>query len=138
MHWEIALTLRPGTRLKTRGPGKFNGTEEPLLVLGERRHSATHDMQFIYPMREANPHSFTEIRSYLVWHGVDYSWYKNIRQPTDVLRTPGPPQFLRGLLPRVGFRRGARCRFQGSAGEENMELRRRRRRAHLDGSADGS
>ena len=41
-------------------------------------------MQFIYPMREANPHSHTEIWTYPVWKGVDYSWYKNMRQMTSL------------------------------------------------------
>jgi tetratricopeptide (TPR) repeat protein len=45
---------------------------------------ATEDMQFIYPMREVNPHSHGAVWTYPLWKGVDYSWYKNIRQPTSL------------------------------------------------------
>jgi len=41
-------------------------------------------MQFVYPMREANPHVRGEVWSFPLHNGVDYSWYKNVRQPTSL------------------------------------------------------
>jgi len=86
MHWEVALTLRPGAARLEQQVTLFNPT--PLSNLywywANAAVPATDDMQFIYPMREANPHSRTEIWTYPVWKGVDYSWSKNVRQPTSL------------------------------------------------------
>jgi tetratricopeptide (TPR) repeat protein len=86
MHWEVALTLRPGQGRLEQRVTLFNST--PLTNLywywANAAVPATSDMQFIYPMREVNPHSRSEIWTYPLWKGTDYSWYKNIRQPTSL------------------------------------------------------
>ncbi len=86
MHWEVALTLRPGQARLEQHVTLFNSTPLDNLYWywANAALPATEDMQFIYPMREATPHSRTEVWSYPVWQGVDYSWYKNIRQPTSL------------------------------------------------------
>jgi tetratricopeptide (TPR) repeat protein len=86
MHWEVALTLHPGEARLEQHVTLFNSTPLDNLYWywANAAVPATQDMQFIYPMREANPHSRTEIWSYPVWKGVDFSWYKNIRQPTSL------------------------------------------------------
>ena len=86
MHWEVALTLRPGQARLEQRVTLFNGTPTTNLYWywANAAVPATEDMQFIYPMREVNPHSRTEIWTYPVWQGVDYSWYKNVRRPTSL------------------------------------------------------
>jgi tetratricopeptide (TPR) repeat protein len=86
MHWEVALILRPGAARLEQQVTLFNDTptENLFWYWANAAVPATEDMQFIYPMREVNPHSRTEIWSYPVWKGVDYSWYKQIRQPTSL------------------------------------------------------
>ncbi len=86
MHWEVALTLRPGQARLEQHVALFNCTplERLYWYWANAAVPATEDMQFIYPMREANPHSRSEVWSYPVWQGVDYSRYKNIRQPTSL------------------------------------------------------
>ncbi len=86
MHWEVALTLRPRQARLEQRVTLFNSTPLDNLYWywANAAVPATRDMQFIYPMREANPHSRSEIWSYPVWEGVDYSWYKNFRQPTSL------------------------------------------------------
>jgi tetratricopeptide (TPR) repeat protein len=86
MHWEVALTLRPGEARLEERVTLFNDTPVTNLYWywANAAVLATEDMQFIYPMREANPHSHGAIWSYPLWKGVDYSWYKNIRQPTSL------------------------------------------------------
>ncbi len=85
MHWEVALTLRPGTARVEQHVTLFNPTPEPNLYWywANAAVPATPDMQFIYPMREAFPHSLS-VWSYPLHDGVDYSWYKNVRQPTSL------------------------------------------------------
>ena len=85
-HWEVALTLRRGQARLEQRVTLFNSSPLPQLYWywANAAVPATRDMQFIYPMREVNPHSRTEIWSYPVWKGVDYSWYKNIPQPTSL------------------------------------------------------
>jgi tetratricopeptide (TPR) repeat protein len=86
MHWEIWLTLRPGQAFLEQKVILFNSTALPQLYWfwANAAVPATQDMQFIYPMREVNPHSHTEIWTYPVWQGVDYSWYRNFPQPTSL------------------------------------------------------
>lgn len=86
MHWEVALTLRPRQARLEQSVTLFNPTpvENLYWYWANASVAATEDMQFIYPMREANPHSRVEIWTYPVWNGVDWSWYKNIRQPTSL------------------------------------------------------
>jgi len=64
----------------------FNGTPTTNLhwYWATAAVPATDDMQFIYPMREVNPHSHTEVWTYPVWQGVDRSWSKNVRRPTSL------------------------------------------------------
>jgi tetratricopeptide (TPR) repeat protein len=86
MHWEVALTLRPGQARLEQHVTLFNdtGLTNPYWYWANTAVPATDDMRFIYPMREANPHSHEEIWSFPLHDGVDYSWYKNIRQPTSL------------------------------------------------------
>jgi len=86
MHWEVALTLRPGQARLEQQVTLFNAT--PLTNLywfwANAAVPATDDMQFIYPMREAYPHSRDVVWTYPIYKGVDYSWYKNVRAPTSL------------------------------------------------------
>ena len=86
MHWEIWLTLRPGQARLEQKVVLFNNTALPQLYWfwANAAVPATQDMHFIYPMREVNPHSHTQIWTYPVWKGVDYSWYRNFPQPTSL------------------------------------------------------
>ncbi|MGE5204637.1 MAG: DUF5107 domain-containing protein [Chlamydiota bacterium] len=86
MHWEVWLTLRAGQRRLEQKVILFNNTALPQLYWfwANAAVPATQDMQFIYPMREVNPHSHTQIWNYPVWQGVDYSWYRNFPQPTSL------------------------------------------------------
>jgi len=86
MHWEVALTLRPGQARLEQHVTLFNAT--PLTNLywfwATSAVPASDDMQFIYPMREAYPHTKGVVWSYPVQAGVDYSWYKSVRAPTSL------------------------------------------------------
>ena len=86
MHWEVALTLRPGEARLEERVTLFNSTPVTNLYWywANAAVPATEDMQFIYPMREANPHSHSAIWTYPIWKGVDCSWYKDIREPTSL------------------------------------------------------
>ncbi|HEV2424229.1 MAG TPA: DUF5107 domain-containing protein [Terriglobia bacterium] len=86
MHWEVALTLRPGQGRLEQHVTLFNSTPLPNLYWywANAAVPATEDMQFVYPMRKANPHALGEVWTYPVSHGIDYSRYKNIRQPTSL------------------------------------------------------
>lgn len=86
MHWEVALTLRPGQARAEEHVTLFNST--PLTNLywfwATTAVPATEDMRFIYPMREAYPHTKGVVWSYPVHDGSDWSWYKNVREPTSL------------------------------------------------------
>ena len=86
MHWEVALTLRPGLARLEQQVTLFNAT--PLSNLywywANAAVPATEDMQFIYPMRQVNPHERGVLWSYPLHDGVDYSHSKNVRQPTSL------------------------------------------------------
>ena len=86
MHWEVALTLHPGEARLEQRVTLFNPT--PLTnrywYWANAAVPATDNMQFIYPMREAYPHARWPVFTYPVYESVDYSWYKNVRQPTSL------------------------------------------------------
>ena len=80
MHWEIAITLRPNTARVEEGVTLFNSTPLNHLYLFWTNSAvkATHDLQYIYPMRETiYDDPFAIAQSWPVWKGVDQSWYKN-------------------------------------------------------------
>ena len=86
MYWEVALTLHPGEARLEQHVTLFNPT--PLTnrywYWANAAVPATDDMQFVYPMREAYPHARWPVFTFPVYQGVDYSWYKNVRQPTSL------------------------------------------------------
>ncbi len=86
MHWEVALTLRPGVARLEAHVTLFNPTPIPKLYWwwANTAVPATEDMQFIYPMRLVNPHSHTQIWTFPTWKGVNYSWYKDVHQATSL------------------------------------------------------
>jgi tetratricopeptide (TPR) repeat protein len=86
MHWEVALKLRPGLARLEQQVTLFNCTPRANLYWywANAAVPATDDMQFIYPMREAIPHMRGVVWSYPFHNGVDYSWYKNVREPTSL------------------------------------------------------
>lgn len=86
MHWEVELTLHPGQARLEQRVTLFNdtGLAHPYWYWANAAVPATDDMRFIYPMREANPHSHEEIWSFPLHDGTDYSWYKDVRKPTSL------------------------------------------------------
>lgn len=86
MHWEVALTLRPGEARLEQRVTLSNPTPLPerYWYWANAAVPASDDMQFIYPMREAYPHARWPVFTYPVYKGVDYSWYKNVRQATSL------------------------------------------------------
>ncbi|MBI1941179.1 MAG: DUF5107 domain-containing protein [Acidobacteria bacterium] len=86
MHWEVAMTLRPGQARLEQHVTLINVT--PLTHLywfwATTAVPASNDMRFIYPMREAYPHTKGVVWSYPLHNGVDYSWSKEVREPTSL------------------------------------------------------
>jgi Tfp pilus assembly protein PilF len=86
MHWEVALTLRPGVAHLEQHVTLFNATPLPGLYWwwANAAVPGTDDMQFIYPMRLTNPHSHTEIWTFPMWKEVNYTWYKDVHHATSL------------------------------------------------------
>ncbi|MBZ5543909.1 MAG: DUF5107 domain-containing protein, partial [Acidobacteriia bacterium] len=86
MHWEVALTLRRGEARLGQHVTLYNCQPLPHLYWfwATAAVPATEDMQFIYPMREAIPHSKGVVWSYPIHDGIDWSWYRNVREPTSL------------------------------------------------------
>ncbi|PYV12502.1 MAG: hypothetical protein DMG23_00900 [Acidobacteria bacterium] len=86
MHWEVALTLRPGEARLEQQVTLFNPTASTNLYWywANAAVPATADMRFVYPMREAYPHARWPVHTYPVFQGVDFGWYKNVRHSTSL------------------------------------------------------
>jgi len=86
MHWEVRLTLRRGEARLEQHVTLYNCTPLPHLYWfwANAAVRATEDMQFIYPMREAVPHMKGVVWSFPIHDGIDWSWYKDIREPTSL------------------------------------------------------
>ena len=80
MHWEVALTLRPGTARVEQQVTLFNSTPTRHLYLywANAAVSAAEDMQYIYPMRETiSDDPYAVVQRWPVWQDVNESWYRN-------------------------------------------------------------
>ncbi len=139
MYWQVALTLRPGVARLEQRVTLLNSTSLPELYWWWANASvpATPDMQFIYPMREANPHSHTEIWTFPDWKGVDYSWYKNVRHATSLFGVDVHRDFFWRLLPQGGRWRYPRCGLPPGLRQEDLDVGSGRRWADLDTVVDG-
>jgi tetratricopeptide (TPR) repeat protein len=86
MYWQVTLTLRPGQARLEQQITLFNPTpvENLYWYWNNAAVAATDDSRFVYPMREVTPDSRTEVWTYPIWNGVDYSQYKNIRNATEI------------------------------------------------------
>ena len=86
MYWQVALTLRPGVARLDQQVQLFNPTPVKKLYWywNNAAVPATKDARFIYPMRLANPGSFSDLRTFPEWHGVDYSRYESFREPSEL------------------------------------------------------
>ena len=102
MYWEVTLILHPGQARLEQHVTLFNPTALPNLYWywANTAVPATDDMRFIYPMREANPHEHGVLWSFPLHDGVDYSWYKNIRQPTSLFARDVHRNFFGAYYPQ--------------------------------------
>jgi len=86
MYWQVALTLRPAATRLDQQVQLFNPTpvEKLYWYWNNAAVPATKDARFIYPMRVVNPGSLSDLRTYPVWHGVDYSRYESFHEPSEL------------------------------------------------------
>ncbi|HET7101268.1 MAG TPA: DUF5107 domain-containing protein, partial [Terriglobia bacterium] len=84
MHWEVALTLHPETAYLQAHVTLFNSTPVTRLYWWWANSAvpAADDLQFSIPMRWGT--TMREVRSYPVWQGTDYSWYRNWHHASDL------------------------------------------------------
>ncbi len=84
MHWEVALTLHPDTAYLQAHVTLFNSTPVTRLYWWWANSAvpATDDLQFSIPMRWGT--TMREVRTYPIWQGTDYSWYRNWHHASDL------------------------------------------------------
>ena len=84
MHWEVALTLHPETAYLQAHVTLFNSTPVTRLYWWWANSAvpAADDLQFSIPMRWGT--TMREVRSFPVWKGTDYSWYRNWHHASDL------------------------------------------------------
>jgi tetratricopeptide (TPR) repeat protein len=82
MYWQVELTLRPAQARLEQQVTLFNPTPTANLYWywANAAVPASDDMQFIFPAREMHRHSRRHGYGYPVSEGIDYSWYRNVRQ----------------------------------------------------------
>ena len=80
MQWSVTIRLRPGRKfvetevtLNNRGntPGRY-------WYWATAAAQATDDLRFVYPMREAYPHTFWPVFSFPVEKGIDLGTYREV------------------------------------------------------------
>ncbi len=84
MHWEVALSLHPDTASLQAHVTLFNSTPVTNLYWWWANSAvpATDDLQFSIPMRWGT--TMREVRTYPIWQGTDYSWYRNWHHASDL------------------------------------------------------
>ncbi len=105
MHWEVAMTLRPGQARLEQHVTLYNATPRTNLYWYWENTAvpATEDAQFVYPMREAYPHTKGVVWSYPLHNDVDYSWYKNVREPTSLFGRHVHRNFFGAYYPKSDY-----------------------------------
>ncbi len=84
MQWAVAIRLRPGRKVVETEVTLNNRREVPgrYWYWATAAASATDDLRFVYPMREAYPHTFWPVFSFPKYKGVDLGTYREV---TDAL-----------------------------------------------------
>ena len=105
MYWQVNLTLRPDESRLEEGIKLFNPTplENLYWYWNNAAVPATEGIKFVYPMREVTPNSRSEYWTYPEWKGVDYSRYRNIRQPTEMFGDQVHRDFFGVYYPESDF-----------------------------------
>ncbi len=105
MHWEVALTLHPAQARLEQRVLLFNST--PLTNLywfwATAAVPAGEGMQFVYPMREAYPHIKGEVWSYPIHNGLDWSWDRNVREPTSLFARQSHRNYFGAYYPKSDY-----------------------------------
>jgi len=80
MQWAVAIRLRPGRKVVETEVTLNNRREVPgrYWYWATAAASATNDLRFVYPMREAYPHTFWPVFSFPRQKGVDLGTYREV------------------------------------------------------------
>ena len=80
MHWAVTIRLRPGVKAVETEVRLNNRRELPghYWYWATAAAPATNDLRFVYPMREAYPHSFWPVYSFPMHEGVDVGTYREV------------------------------------------------------------
>lgn len=80
MQWAVAIHLRPGRKVVETEVTLNNRREVPgrYWYWATAAAPATDDLRFVYPMREAYPHTFWPVFSFPKQKGVDLGTYREV------------------------------------------------------------
>ncbi|HYK92231.1 MAG TPA: DUF5107 domain-containing protein [Acidobacteriota bacterium] len=86
MQWVVAIRLRPGRKVVETEVTLNNRREVPgrYWYWATAAASATDDLRFVYPMREAYPHTFWPVFSFPKYKGVDLGTYRDVPGPLSL------------------------------------------------------
>ncbi len=86
MQWAVVIRLRPATKYVETEITLFNRLPVPgrYWYWATAAAPATDDLRFVYPMREAYPHTFWPVFSFPIQRGVDLSTYREVPNPLSL------------------------------------------------------
>ncbi len=86
MQWAVAIRLRPGTKYVETDVTLYNRLPVPgrYWYWATAAAPAADDLRFVYPMREAYPHTFWPVFSFPVYRGVDLGTYREVPNPLSL------------------------------------------------------
>ncbi len=80
MQWEVVVRLRPGRKVVETEVTLNNRRDVPgrYWYWANAAAPAADDLRFVYPMREAYPHTFWPVFSFPKYKGVDLGTYRDV------------------------------------------------------------
>ncbi len=80
MQWSVAIRLRPGRKAVETEVTLNNRRDVPgrYWYWATAAAPATNDLRFVYPMREAYPHTFWPVFTFPKYNGVDLGTYREV------------------------------------------------------------
>ena len=96
MQWAVELRLRPGMRVLEAQVTLNNRREVPgrYWYWANAAGRAAEDLRFVYPMREAYPHTFWPVFTFPKWNGLDLGTYRDVPNPLSLFARNSKRDFL--------------------------------------------
>jgi len=105
MQWAVTIRLRPGRKVVETEVILNNRREVPgrYWFWATAAAHAADDLRFVYPMREAYPHTFWPVFSFPIEKGIDVGTYRDVLNPLSLFARNSQRDFMGVYYEKSGW-----------------------------------